>query len=196
MVVFRMLWIVISLTLLDPVLPAHADFAAGQAAYDRGGFNAAYNEWLPLAEAGDAEAQFRIGRLHDVGEGRKRDGPKAVEWYEKAFEQGSVKAAYNLGYLYHRGKIVIQSYDKARRYYLYGAKMHDGSSQLHLGFLYIGDHGVLKNIIEAYKWFYLAELNGSRNAGNAIREFEKFTNLRERELGRQAHREWLKNHSR
>ena len=76
--------------------PAHADFAAGQAAYDRGDFNAAYNEWLPLAEAGDAEAQFRVGRLYDVGEGRPADWPKAVKWYEKAFEQGNVKAAFNL----------------------------------------------------------------------------------------------------
>ncbi len=39
-------------------LPAVADFDAGFNAYVSGDSRAALQEWLPLAEAGDAEAQF------------------------------------------------------------------------------------------------------------------------------------------
>jgi TPR repeat protein len=80
MVVFRTLWIVISLTLLDPVLPAHADFAAGQAAYDRGDFEAAHGEWLAAAEAGDQAAMFDLALLYYVGKGVEKDIHKGREW--------------------------------------------------------------------------------------------------------------------
>ena len=43
--------------------PARADFAAGKAAFDQGDFATAEREWRPLAEAGDAEAQYRLGNV-------------------------------------------------------------------------------------------------------------------------------------
>ena len=42
--------------LLVAGVPAHADYAAGVAAYKRGDYKAAYEEWLPLALSDDAEA--------------------------------------------------------------------------------------------------------------------------------------------
>jgi len=193
MVVFRVFAVA---ALLFGCGAARADFAAGLAAYERGDFEAAYREWLPLAEAGDAEAQFRVGRLYDVGEGQPRNGRKAVAWYEKAYAHGHVKAAYNLAYLYHKGVLIPQDYEKARKIYTYGAMRNHGSSQLHLGFIYIGGFGVTKNATEAYKWFFLAADNGSKNANRAIVEFEKFSTRRERLAGKRKYREWQMNHSR
>ena len=37
--------------------PARADFAGGLAAYDSGDYYGAYLAWLPLARAGDGDAQ-------------------------------------------------------------------------------------------------------------------------------------------
>lgn len=51
--------------LLAMASPARADFAAGMAAYEAGYYATAYDEILPLAEAGDANAQYRFGVLYD-----------------------------------------------------------------------------------------------------------------------------------
>ena len=61
-------------------MPVRADFAAGRAAYDRGDYQTAYKEWLPLAEAGDIEAGYRIGLLYKDGLGIGRDVKKARNW--------------------------------------------------------------------------------------------------------------------
>ncbi|MCH7957585.1 MAG: hypothetical protein IIB63_08540, partial [Proteobacteria bacterium] len=40
--------------------PARADFEAGWRAYQRGDFPGALEAWRPLADAGDARAQFNV----------------------------------------------------------------------------------------------------------------------------------------
>lgn len=38
--------------------------------------------WLPLDEAGHAEAQYRVGRLHEEGEGIAKDEAVAADFQE------------------------------------------------------------------------------------------------------------------
>ena len=38
----------------------------------------------PLAEKGDAEAQFRLGYRYDNGEGVAQDYAQAIYWYEQS----------------------------------------------------------------------------------------------------------------
>jgi hypothetical protein len=54
------------------------------------------------AEKGDAESQFRLGRMYDEGDGITKDLSEAVKWYRKAAEQGSLEAQVALGDLYSR----------------------------------------------------------------------------------------------
>ena len=42
---------------------AAQDFQKGLAAYQAGDYAAALQEWTPLAEAGDADAQFNLGLI-------------------------------------------------------------------------------------------------------------------------------------
>jgi uncharacterized protein len=84
-------------------LPLRADFKAGLAAFDRGDFKTAMREWLPVAERGDANAQFNVGLLYAGGKGVPQDHKKAAEWYRKAAEQGVGAAEYNLGVMYANG---------------------------------------------------------------------------------------------
>ena len=44
-----------------------ADFQTGFAAYQKGDYAAALREWTPLAEQGDAEAQFNLGVMYYRG---------------------------------------------------------------------------------------------------------------------------------
>ena len=53
--------------------PAQAEFTNGTLAYQTGDYERAYDEWLPLAKAGNAAAQRNIGHLHRLGRGVPKD---------------------------------------------------------------------------------------------------------------------------
>ena len=89
--------ITLILSMVCFVLPAWADYQAGMDAYNRGDFATALREWRPLAEQGDAKAQFSFGLLYENGDGVPRDYTKARQWYEKAAAQGDAKAQLYLG---------------------------------------------------------------------------------------------------
>jgi TPR repeat protein len=85
------------LSIVCLVVPAWADFKAGMDAYNRGDYVTALREWRPLAEQGDASAQFSLGLSYENGDGVPRDYAKARQWYEKAAAQGDAKAQLYLG---------------------------------------------------------------------------------------------------
>lgn len=89
--------VALALSMTCLVAPAWADFQAGMEAYNRGDFKTALREWQPLAEQGDARAQFSFGLLYENGDGVPRDYTKARQWYEKAAAQGDAKAQLYLG---------------------------------------------------------------------------------------------------
>lgn len=89
--------IALVLSIICLALPVWADFQAGMDAYNRGDFKTALREWQPLAEQGDARAQFSFGLLYENGDGVPRDYAKARQWYEKAAAQGDAKAQLYLG---------------------------------------------------------------------------------------------------
>jgi uncharacterized protein len=68
------------------------DFDKGLAAAQSGDFETALKEWRPLAEQGNADAQYNLGWMYSSGTGVPQDYTQAVEWYRKAAEQGHVKA--------------------------------------------------------------------------------------------------------
>lgn len=89
-----------------------ADFQAGLRAYERNDYQAALEEFHPLAEKGHAEAQYKLGVMYDVGKGVSKNDAEAVSWYRKAAEQGYVSAQYALGVLYYNGEGVPQDYEQ------------------------------------------------------------------------------------
>ncbi len=103
--------------LLVPVMPAWADFAAGRAAMHRGDYEAAYQEWLPLAQAGDARAQFHLGVLYERGWGIPQDFREAARLYLSAADQNHPEAQFHLGYLSEMGRGVPKQYAEVRKWY-------------------------------------------------------------------------------
>ena len=89
-------WLCLALTLLT--LPACADFAAGQRAYDQGDFAAAFREWRADAEKGDARAQYALGNLYRDGKGVTTDMLQAVYWWWQAAKQGHPEAQQYVGW--------------------------------------------------------------------------------------------------
>jgi TPR repeat protein len=77
--------------------PALADFAKGFDAAQKGDYATALKEWKPLAEQGDADAQWNLGLMYRYGLGVTQDYKTEVKYYTLAAEQGYVSAQYSLG---------------------------------------------------------------------------------------------------
>ena len=102
----RSLLIVAALLMMAAVSPPAmaGDFDKGMTAYNRGDYAAALAEWRPLAEQGDAFAQYSLGVMYDKGWGVPQDYTEAARWYRMAAEQGDASAQNNLGLMYAKGE--------------------------------------------------------------------------------------------
>jgi TPR repeat protein len=100
-----------------PGLPTWTILGGGYQSYLKGDYQAAYAEWLPLAELGDAEAQYNLGVMFDQGASVERDLAKAASWYRKAAEQGFRDAQTNLGMMYYQGEGVPTDHSEASRWF-------------------------------------------------------------------------------
>ncbi len=87
--------ILLALVVVLVAAPAWADFEAGMEAYDRGDYATALKEWRPLAEQGDANAQFNLGSMYEYGEGVPQDDVQARMWLNLAAAQGNELARIN-----------------------------------------------------------------------------------------------------
>ena len=92
---------------------AAGDMEDGFAAVRAGDYQKAFRIWKPLAEQGDAEAQYNLSLMYRKGKGIPEDDAKAVHWYRKAAELGLAKAQSNLGVRYANGEGVPEDDAKA-----------------------------------------------------------------------------------
>jgi TPR repeat protein len=129
--------IVILLTIITMTFsaPAKADYQAGVEAYSKGDFKAALNEWLPLAEGGDATAQNAVGALYDRGLGMEEDDATAVHWYQLAADQSFPLAMRNLANMYAGGHGVPFDKDQAESWYRKAAEAGDPVAIKHMAAL-------------------------------------------------------------
>lgn len=72
---------------------------------DQANYQTALQVWLPLAEAGDLNAQLYLGQIYEKGLGQAPDPLAAQRWYERAAERGFAPAQTALAMLYEQGKI-------------------------------------------------------------------------------------------
>ena len=69
-------------------------------------------------------------------------------------------AQHNLGFMYAKGRGVIEDADEAVRWYRLAAAQGVASTQHNLGVVYNNGDGVSKDDVLAYMWFYVAAANG------------------------------------
>ena len=137
------------------------DFEDGFAAAQKGDFATALRLWTPLAEQGDAFAQYNLGNMYDNGQGVAQDYKTAVKWYTLSAEQGIAEAQYNLGLMYENGQGVAQDYKKAVKLFTLSAEQGDAFAQSNLGWMYDQGKGVAQDYVKAHMWFNIAAIDGS-----------------------------------
>ena len=147
-------------------------FEDGLAAYHRSDYAEARDIWLPLAERGDAGAQFFLGLLYfeartELGEnlaliygeqhGVLRDYAEAMKWFRKAARQGNTGGQLRLGDMYEYGWGVPQDYEKAVKWYRLAADRGDTGAQFRLGEIFESGRLVApQDYVQAHKWYNLA----------------------------------------
>ena len=142
-----------------------ADFGKGYTAYNSGDFATALREWTPLAEQGNASAQYNLALMYDFGEGVLQDYKTAVKWYTLAAEQGNADAQYNLALMYKNGEGVLQDYKTAVKWYRLAAEQGHAKAQTNLGVMYAKGDGVIADKVYAHMWGNIGSSNGNENGG-------------------------------
>ena len=141
-----------------------ADYNKGVIAAQSGDWATALKEWKPIAEEGNAAAQFNLGLMYQNGYGVPQDYKESVYWYRLAAEQGDADSQYNLGVMYERGYGVSQDDKEAVNWYRLSAEQGLTDAQYNLGFMYINGKGVPTDKVYAYMWFNIAAANGDKDA--------------------------------
>jgi TPR repeat protein len=136
----------------------------GLAAYNRGDYVTAVEYWRPIAQQGDAGAQYNLGIVYELGQGVLQDNVEAANWYRKAAEQGIAAAQFNLAIRYQVGQGVTQSYVEAARWFSKAADQGVATAQFNLGVLYAHGQGVMQDYVEAVKWYRKAAEQGQVDA--------------------------------
>ena len=111
------------LLLLLPTAPALADFEAGMRAANLRDYDGAVRAWRPLAEAGDARAQYHLGDLTEEGRGVARDYARAAELYRRAAVQNHAAAQNALAILTVEGRGVARDPVEAYKWFALAARV-------------------------------------------------------------------------
>ena len=69
---------------------------AGIDAWQRSDYTHAVSIWRPLAEGGDADAQFNLGQAYRLGRGVPLDLAAATIWFERAAREAAISTRRQL----------------------------------------------------------------------------------------------------
>lgn len=147
--------------------------------------------WITAAERGDAVAQFKLGDIYYIGS----DYRNAYMWYYLAslFGEDSSKKLNKIasGGFFTGAKLlpseveaaqaeafkiyekIINERKNAFNYYSIAALRGDRIAQYNLGYAYQYGEGIEQDNYLSCVWYYVAMLNGDRDAKKRISEFER-----------------------
>jgi TPR repeat protein len=158
---------------------ASADVKQGVDAWQAGNFAAAVTAWRPLADQGDADAQFNLGQAYKLGRGVPMDLRIAQGWYEKAARQGHGQAQAILGL------VLFQSGDRAAAmpWIKKGADNGDPRAQYVLGTALFNGDLVGKDWPRAYALMMRAAAQGLPQAQANLDQMNIHMPLAQRQRG-------------
>jgi len=154
--------LILILGLVGPATAAELDDAV--AAAHRGEYATALRRLSPLAEKGDARAQFDIGFMHAYGWGVPRNPAEAITWYRKAADQGLPIAQHFLGMVHVNGEGVRPDDAEAARWFARAAAQGFAQAQFMLGLMSLDGRGVPKDQVQGYAFMVMGGQGGVRSA--------------------------------
>jgi TPR repeat protein len=162
------------------IAPLHAQSVkAGIDEWQRGNYANAVAIWRPLAEAGDANAQFNLGQAYRLGRGMPTNASESQKWFERAAAQGHVDAETTLGLLlYQNGdpangikwlKLAADQ-DEPRAMLVYGTALYNGD-------------GVTQDPVLGYAYVRRAAAQGLGPARQTLEQLDRIMSAQDRKQG-------------
>jgi len=135
---------------------------AGQEAWNAGNLTLAVANFRPLAEDGNAVAQYALGDiLMHGGCGVKQDKAEGISWLRKSAEAHNTEGEYLYGQAQLRGDGVPEddkaAFDWTRR----AAKADNVQAEVGLGYLYFTGRGVKQDLHQGVVWTVKAGEQGA-----------------------------------
>ncbi|MBB3065830.1 SPOR domain-containing protein [Limibacillus halophilus] len=155
--------------LVLPTSTALANYEQGLRAFNAAAYAQAETIWEPLAEDGDARAQYALGVLYETKAGADEVVlEKAIHWYSRAAAQNHPDALTNLGGLYAQGSGVARDTTKAFSLWSRAANLGNALAAYNLGLAYYRGEGVLADIAKSREWFKQSAESGLADAQFAM----------------------------
>lgn len=133
-----------------------------------------YAEALPifqeLADAGDDDAMWYLGKLYDNGWGVEQSDTLAFNWFKKSAELGDSDAMWEVAIFFDTGQGIEADQKSAFKWYLKAAEAGRVSAMTVVGARYEDGDGVRSSTKKAFKW-YLRAAEGGDAAGQAYAGF-------------------------
>jgi TPR repeat protein len=164
--------------MIGSIAPASAQSVdAGIQAWQRGDYPAAVGIWRPLAEHGDADAQFNLGQAYRLGRGVTTDLAVARGWLEKSAGQGHLDAETTLGLL------LFQNGDQATalKWLKLAAEAGEPRAMLVYGTALFNGDSVTQDPISGYAFVYRANAQGLAAAKDVMAQLDKLMNAADRQ---------------
>jgi len=152
---------------------ANDTLTRAEQAYSAGDYSGAVALWQPLAENGDAQAQFALGNAYERGHGVVPDIQEAARWYRSAAQSGLPQAQYNLGNLYLNGQGVEEDAVTAVGLFRLAAEQGFFPAQFNLAYAYDQGVGVRQDRAQAATWYARAAIGGSGDAMQRLSELRR-----------------------
>lgn len=126
------------------------------------------------ADQKQPDALMALGFIYFDGQaGVETNYSKACRYFLQAANLGQKGACNSVGLIYETGGHGLkQDFGKALEYYRKAAQENDARGQMNLGRMFWEGNGVKHDVVEAYKWYYLASNNGDTIAGHYLAELE------------------------
>jgi TPR repeat protein len=154
MILFRQFSIFVSSILLCAGLSAAADLTSAKHAYEQKNFATAFKELTPLAEQGNADAQFLLGKMYWMGQGVLKDDAQAMKWLKASATQGNADAQFFVGSYY---LLPHRDIAEGLRWLRLSAEQGNQDAQLLLGKTYMGGARELpRDPVQGEMWLRLA----------------------------------------
>jgi TPR repeat protein len=128
----------------------------GERAFQAGQYDMAAKDLMPLAQRGNATAQYYIARMYQEGKGLPENKKAAFTWAQKAAAHENGDAEALLGVLYAQGRAVPRDDDEAARWFHKAAARGSALGQSKMGMCCLNGIGVPKDSVKAWMWFHLA----------------------------------------
>ncbi len=140
--------------LLCACLSAAADLKSAKQAYEKKDYATAFKELTPLAEQGNADAQFLLGRMYWMGQGVLKDIDQAVKWLKASATKGNADAQFFMGSYY---LLPHRDIAEGLKWLRLSAEQGNQDAQLLLGKTYMdGSPELPRDPVQGEMWLRLA----------------------------------------